>query len=142
MTMPTAESRAHTARFGTQTVCTIISTTWLISHILKLDYPTLITFSIPTPDVMQSQAGKDVCCVDNVLLFSNIKYEKFMDEVGDVMKIHYKHLSIGFRFGTAQKNDPISNIKNAETLAQMFQDEIPLALSAQKHHAKPFKVEI
>lgn len=65
-----------------------------------------------------------------------------MDEVGDVMKIHHKHLNIGYRFSTAQKNDSISNIKNTESLTWMFQDAVPLALSAQKHHAKPFIVEI
>lgn len=56
------------------------------------------------------------------------------------MTIHLSLVSIGYKFSTAQKNDPVSSIKYTEALKKLFQDAIPLAIATEKPGHKPFKV--
>ncbi len=101
-----------------------------------------ITFAVPAPDTLQTQAGKDVECVDEVSLFPTITYKDFLSEVGFIMNVHPKLVSVGYRFSTSPKSDPVSSIKREEAFAKMFQDAIPLAIAAKKPGRRPFKVRL
>lgn len=59
------------------------------------------------------------------------------------MNIHQKFVSVGYKFSTLHKNDPVTILVDAKALAQMFECVIPLAIVAKKgkgHHTKLFKV--
>lgn len=75
------------------------------------------------------------------------------------MNIHRKYVSVGYKFSTSRKNDPVTILTDDETLTQMFEYAIPLALAVKKGalavkkgslvakkgkapHTKPFKVHL
>ncbi len=113
---------------------------WAISDSITEDDLIDIMFSILTPNNLQTQAGKDVKCIDKVLFFPTIEYKMFCSEVIFIMTVRQSLVSVGYKFSTAQNNDPASSIKHTKALKKLFQDAIPMAIATEKPGHKPFKV--